>query len=228
MRLHGCDVDAGGHEGQHLADLVDALERHDAENGGADHLRGRVAVHRLGRRVPRQHDAARRLRRDRVAGGLDDRGELAAQCLVAVALGDVAEVDDDPANRIVVGHVASSRFDPAPAAVLVTRLHLGDRLGSRHGREHAERFVAQGEVVGVHKVRREPADPLGLLVAEHAADRGALPADDAVGVDDADRVGRVVQERLEPLLAVPDLLLGVAQSRRDQRDALADEHAHRQ
>jgi hypothetical protein len=58
----------------------------------------------------------------------------------------------------------------------------------------------QGEWVAI--------DQLGRVVAEHAPDRLAVVADAAVGVDDADHVRGVLDQRPEPLLAGPQRPLG--------------------
>ncbi len=51
-----------------------ALRRHEHDDGGAEHLSGRIAIETLGRRIPVGDDAVEREPDDRVPGEFDERG----------------------------------------------------------------------------------------------------------------------------------------------------------
>ena len=128
--------------------------------------------------------------------------------LELLAVRDVAGVEHQAADVGVLEQVGGHRLRVQPGAVAVAhppglgRGHPGPqgRLGHEPGHPLA--------VVGVHQSQRVAVDQLGRVVAEHPPDRLAVVADAPVGVDDADHVRGVLDQRPEPLLAGPQRPLG--------------------
>ena len=131
-----------------------------------------------------------------------DRLELlrVQQLLLQLALvGDVAVVDDDDPLAVLAAP-APDRLDPAPGAIAVAQPELG-RAGLLAREDRGERLLDVLEVVLVQQRKARPADELLGRPAEHALDRRALVEARAVGGEDRDHVGGVLDQRPEQLLA---------------------------
>ena len=148
-----------------------------------------------------------------------DRLELlrVQQLLLQLALvGDIPVVDDDDPLAVLAA-AAADRLDPAPGAVAVLQLEL-DRAGLLARQDRGERRLDVLEVVLVQQRKARPADELLGRPAEHALDRGALVEAGAVGGEDRDHVGRVLDQRPEQLLTAAQERLGpVPLGRRPRR-----------
>ena len=138
-----------------------------------------------------------------------DRLELlrVQQLFLQLALvGDIPVVDDhDP--LAVLAAPAADRLDPAPGAVAVLQLEL-DRAGLLARQDRGERRLDVLEVVLVQQRKARPADELLGLPAEYALDRRALVEAGAVGGEDRDHVGCVLDQRPEQLLTAAQEGLG--------------------
>ena len=180
--------------------VVDGLEVVEVDEHDADR---RAAADRAHDRVL---DAVGEQRavgeaRDRVVEGLV--GELVLERL---ALADVAAVQDDAADVLVLEQVRVLDLELEPGAVAVPERaldHVGLGAAADVGLADAGDDLREPRPVG----RREQPGELAALdlvgaVAEHALDRRALVGDDAVGVEDGDEVARVGDERAEPRLAL--------------------------
>ena len=183
---------------------------------------------------------------DRVVEGLV--GEL---LLEGLALADVAAVEHDPADGVVLEQVRVQDLELAQRPVGVAQRAL-EHLGLAPGVRRAVGQQAQQAAVllgGQQAVEARP-DHVRRRVAEDALDRRALVDDGGVGVEDRDEVAGVLDERAEARLALAavDLLgqrralegqgdlrgqraqravLGAAQRTRGGRRAADDEQAAR-
>ena len=152
---------------------------------------------------------------DRVVEGLV--GEL---LLEGLALADVAAVEDDPADGVVLEQVRVQDLELAqrPVAVAQRALeHLGLAAGVRRavGQQAQQAAVLLG---GQEAVEAGP-DHVGRGVAEDALDRGALVDDRGVGVEHGDEVAGVLDERAEARLALAAVdLLGQRGALERERD----------
>ena len=142
-------------------------------------------------------------------------GELLLEDL---ALADIAAVEHDAADVLVVEQVGHEDLERALLAVAVHERAL-DRLsalgvvGDRGGDEPGE----PAAVAGLDQLLEEAADDLLGRVAEHALDRWALVADLPAGTEHGDEIARVLHERAEAGFAAPPVhLLG-------ERDAVEGE-----
>ena len=134
---------------------------------------------------------------DRVVEGL--MGELV---LEGLALADVAAVEDDAADRLVVEKVGVANFEAKPALVgVLERAFERVRVGAHLARVVHDPLEPRAVGLGEEAVEARALDLVGR-VAEHSLDRGALIGDDAVGVEDRDQVARVRDERAEASLAL--------------------------
>jgi hypothetical protein len=155
--------------------------------------------------------------------------------LQLLAVGDVAGVQHQPAHVGVLEQVGGHGLGVQPGAVAVAD---PPGLGGRHPRPQGRLGHEPGDplaVVGVDQGEGVAVDQLARVVAEHPADRLAVVADGPVGVDDADHVRGVLDQRAEPLLAGPQGLLGRlalvhlgGQGRVGAGEVLADPLAQRQ
>ena len=128
--------------------------------------------------------------------------------LERLALADVARVEHEAADARVVEQVRDRHLRRAQLPGAVAHLQLDDAHGVGLDAAWLERSRAAARRRRVEQVgERLTGERLGR-VAEDPLDRLALVHDDAVRVDDRDDVGAVLDERLEPLLARPQL--GVA------------------
>ena len=118
-----------------------------------------------------------------------------------LALGDVAVVDDDAADRRVVEQVAPDRLHRPPRAVRVVDPELEPALGAVPRREIGQRLLHGRAVLVVDERREWEALPVAGLDAEDPLHGHALVAHAAVGVEDRLGVGRVLQQRAEARLA---------------------------
>ena len=170
-----------------------------------DEQDGQVALARAGQGVldPLGEQGAVGQAGQPVVEGLVD--ELGLQLL---AVRDVAGVEHQAADVGVFEQVGGDRLGVQPGAVAVAH---APGLGGRHPRPQGRLGHEPGHplaVVGVDQAERVAVDQVGRVVAEHPPDRLAVVADGAVGVDDADHVGGVLDQRPEPLLAGPHRPLG--------------------
>ena len=156
--------------------------------------------------------------RDGVVEGL--MGEL---ILERLALADVAAVEDDAANVLVLQEVGVLDFElePGPVAVPERALdHVSLGAAARVRVAHAGDDLGQPRPIGLGEQPRE-VSALDLVgpVAEHALDRGTLVGDRPVGVEHGDEVARMRHERAEPRLALAAVqILGERGSLERQRD----------
>ena len=123
---------------------------------------------------------------------------LSALLLGEAAVGDVAQVRDDPADRGHVHQVDDGLLHPPP----LTRFRADTPLAPTHlaaGERPGEYGLADGQVVGVDHLPADRADQLVRVVAE-AGDRRAGVGDDPGGVEDERDIGRALHERAEASL----------------------------
>ena len=155
--------------------------------------------------VPARHRAVEPDGDDRVARGLDDRGQVARRALALAPLRDVADVADElaapsPSSREIVTSAGNS-LPSARSAVSSTGAR---RSATRRSRPPAR---ARGGARPVrrrdHERRQLLPDHLGAATAEHALGGGVELAHAALGVERDDRVDGRVDDRL---LAVADPL----------------------
>ena len=126
-------------------------------------------------------------------GGLDQRAHFAKQREVAVtplqlqrpkceplvylaegvfralALGDVAVVDDDRTDARGVEKVAAARLHPAPPAILVPHADLGNDLATRILHDRGQDVFRPLEVIGMNKLQGIPLEQFAGIVAENPA-----------------------------------------------------------
>ena len=129
--------------------------------------------------------------------------------LERLALGDVARVDDDPADGGMVEQVGADRLQVAPGAVAVEAAEVDGGLGGRVGGADGEGGGHAGRVLGVGEVVEAGAVQGVRRVAEDALDGRAVPEDDAVRPEDGHQVRAVLDERAEPILALAQGGLGL-------------------
>ena len=142
-------------------------------------------------------------------GALEDELEhlgLAETRLVqSLAIGDVADVADDPADRVLVELVRARGVEPPPRAVGVADAYLEPLGDVGLGHQTTERAGGGFHVARVHEAD-DALDDLGRAVAEDHADRRGRAGDHAGAVDHDDRAGRVLHQGVETRLALGDLL----------------------
>src|SRR6266540_3454923 len=131
-------------------------------------------------------------------------------CLGALALGDVAAVEHHPAHRRIVEQVVGQRLHVPPAAVPSDHAEL-EGAARPSGPEVAEAPPDVLDVVGVDQVEDVVAEPPGVGVAEHAAQRRAGVGDAAARVEHDHHVRGVLHQRPEAGLGVAQRLLRPAQ-----------------
>ena len=181
------------------------IEDPDRAVGAGDH-----ALDHLGDLL--QRDLERRPSGDR----LEQLGLLGEEVLDDAAPGDVAEVDDQPAHGGVVGEVGDRGIHDAPRPVPVTDADLVVR-GAEPGDGGAEPTVDRDlervgdvlDVVGVQEVAGIGAEEVLRGELEHALDRGAHVAHEAVGIDHDDEVRAAAHQGLGEDVPVAELLLDV-------------------
>ena len=118
------------------------------------------------------------------------------------ALRDVAAVQHDPANVLVVQQVGREDLELDRPSVGVTQRAL-ERVRPRSAAPlHAEQLAQPAAIAGDQQLLERGSLHLVGVVAEDALDRRALVADDPVAVDDRDEVARVSHERAEARLAL--------------------------
>ena len=139
--------------------------------------------------------------RDRVVEGL-----VCELILERLALADVATVQDDAADVLVLQQVCVLNLELEPGAVSMPERaldHVGLRAAADVGLADARQDLRQprpvghadqlGEVTSLHLVR---------AIAEDTLDRRALVRDGAMGVEDGDEVARVGDQRPESSFAL--------------------------
>ena len=197
---------------QALADLVE----HPVTGGVTERVVDRLEVVQVHEqdgdrevvaRLPLDHvlDAVLEQRPVRQAGDRVVEGLVLELLLERLAFGHVTRVEDDPLHVLVVQQVRPKGLDVQPVVVAVLHAELGEpRVGvaltpaGREELQHARsilRLDQDGEL--------RPLQLAGL-VAEHAFDRRADVSDLGVGLDDHDHVRRVLDQRGESRLALPD------------------------
>jgi hypothetical protein len=98
-----------------------------------------------------------------------------------------------------------------------------DRLADpRPGQGLGEHGNDARPVLGVHQVEHAEPDPEARGVAEHALAGGARVDDAAVGVEDGDDVGDVLQKGAQPLLVEPKAGVGLGREAALLRNARID------
>ena len=211
-------------------DALSHLEQDPVADGVTEAVVDGLEVVEIDEQHGHAHAVAQRPR-DRVADALVEQrpigevgdgiveGLVGELLLERLALGDVAAVEHDPADRAVGQQISVEDLEVAQASVLV-REQAVDHLGAA-GRAGAVGEAAQQPalLVGMEQLLERPSRDLLDRVAEHALDRRALVEDRVVGVEHRDQVARVLDERREPSLAgAPVNLgreLGAAQRERD-------------
>ncbi len=130
------------------------------------------------------------------------------QRLELLALGDVTHVGDEAAHRGPIAQVGQYRLDVAPRAVLAHHPGLETDPFSLLVpiTEHGSRTVV---VVRMHEVECRLAGHLVGVETEELDDRGARVREDSRLVDHDGRVGGVLDERPEPVLAQTERGLGL-------------------
>ena len=215
-------ADAGGDPLGHLEQhpvsggvpetIVDGLEvvQVDEDDGHPDALAQRAC-----------HGVANALVEQRAVGEVGDRiveGLVGELLLELLALGDVAAVEDDPADGVVVEEVGVQDLEVTQLAVLGLQQALDD-LGTAGGTGAAGEAAQQAPLLlGVQQRLEGLTDHIVGGVAQDALDRRALVRDRVVGAQDGDEVGGIGHQRGEPRLRglAVNLLgqLGAAQRQR--------------
>ena len=156
-----------------------------------------------------------------------EAGELVVERLVAElvlerhALGDVAEVEQDPVDQWIADVVVRDHLDRSILAVGGAQPHA-QRAGASELQRGLLQEARRGDgVVGVDVVGQPGADDVRGVVAERAAHRLRDPAHLRGAVDHGDDVGGVADERVQSLLAAA---LGVARLLGDRGPALDPVH----
>jgi hypothetical protein len=125
--------------------------------------------------------------------------------LELAAFGDVAGVEDQPADAGVVEQVGDGELDGAVVAVAVAQRQLQLEHAVRP-LGHLGQALAQADPrVGVEDLGERAAEQVGLAVAEHPGHGLADVLDVGVRADQDHDLGAVLDQRLEALLAGPQL-----------------------
>jgi hypothetical protein len=170
-----------------------------AQNRRADHLRGAVAVDRLGTGVPAGDRAGQVFADDGVDRALDNRGQAAGGVCRALLIGDLGDDDHDQRHR--AAHLGGLVFDRVETVT-------GGRspaqfVGHALAREHPIELGSNLFVVDIrhhilhaliHDLRRAQAEKVG---------KGGVGVDiTTFGVDHDQADARVVGHDAQPRLAV--------------------------
>jgi hypothetical protein len=134
---------------------------------------------------------------------LEDGGLPGDEGLRPLLVADVAGGEDHPADLGVVEEVDGVDPDVDPAAVLVSHPGFGGDRPARLVEHLAHQRAQPGHVVGVHQLVEGAPDPRVRRVAEHRRDLPGRAPDRAVGPEDGDRVGDVLQEGAPAVLGGP-------------------------
>ena len=136
------------------------------------------------------------------------KGAVRQQGLELLPLGDVTDVGDVAGNRGPMRLVRDHRFYVAGSAVPSHHPELeGGRRRTRlkFSTEHS----ADGlEVIGMYEVGRDASDELLRRVVQEVHDRRGDVAKRALLAEDHRYVGRVLNQRTEPVLAQPQRAFG--------------------
>ena len=126
--------------------------------------------------------------------------------LERLALADVATVQDDAADVLVLQQVRVLNLELEPGAVSVPERaldHVGLRAAADVSLAYARQDLGQPRPVGLAEQLREVASlELVRAIAEDTLDGRALVGDGAMGVEDGDQVARVGDQRPESRLAL--------------------------
>ncbi len=127
-------------------------------------------------------------------------GELLLQLL---ALGDIAQVDDDPANRGVLQQVGEQTLGVQQATIAVTNTKLERLRGLRRARQQrAERRLDQRSVLFGDVVQESSADEVRGFVSENLANRRTRVLDGQIGREHEDHIARMLDQRAQADLAL--------------------------
>ena len=133
-------------------------------------------------------------------GVLDERGE---PLLRPDSIGDVAGVQDDAADPGIVDEVACHGLEVHPSAAVSGSNAEHERLATVRSVEHLlERLERRLDVVLVQQAEDPAFGIEAFLVAEQPRAGRARRAPRAVGLQHRDDVGRVGDERAEPVLGL--------------------------
>ena len=148
---------------------------------------------------------------------LEDRAEalfaLGERLLGALALGDVAEVDDHRADARVAQAADADRLERSELAVLVQAAVAGLTATPGLPRTSAKNQAAGSRSSGCSRSSTCRPTSSSIGVAEDARHRSGGVHHHAVGTDQVDAVGAVLDEEAEALLALPQQLVGAACAR---------------
>ena len=117
-------------------------------------------------------------------------------------VGDIVAVDDETADRRLVGEVPRGPFEHAPPAVLVGHACFALDIGARPVGDRGQLLDQDLAVVRVDGMGQLSTHEVVGREAEDPVDGHAHVADRAVVVDDEHEIRRVLGERAEPRLAV--------------------------
>jgi hypothetical protein len=170
-----------------VVELLEAVQVEDED-------RGRAPGDRLGEPLPQQRPVGQ-------AGQRVVVGLVAQPVLQLLGVADVAGVEDQALDVRVVEQVRDGHLGGADAAVGVRERELEDRGGVR-GADHLVDGGGdpRGGLPG-DDPDQAVADQVRRRVSEDPLDRLALVADRRVGVEDRHRVGALLDEGAEALLA---------------------------
>src|SRR5271156_5836836 len=105
--------------------LGPAVERRQQRRAASDYLGAAVAKELLGRRIPTGDDEPDRLAVDRIARGLDNRGEQRSLLFGTLALADVAHGGHNQAlGTLIIGEGRGIERDRNLLGALGEQLHL--------------------------------------------------------------------------------------------------------
>ncbi len=152
------------------------------------------------------------------------RGPVGQLRLDRLAGGDIARVEDEPADVGVVQEVGEQRLEVMPGAVARAQAIGEGGLGARGGGAGGEGGAQGGQVVRVDEVEVAEGERLAIGVAEQTTQGGVAVAPPAVGIDDGDDIGGVFEEGATPPLAVAQGRLGLVAGGDvlDHRDGLLE------
>ena len=134
---------------------------------------------------------------------------VSSSCLLSrlllgeLPLGDVAEVRDDGPDGGLLQEVRDPALDPPPRAVLVPEPRIDGERSAGLLEHLAEAAADLLDVLGMNLLEPIEADELVRGIAEDPADGGGDVFDRGVRADEGDDVEAVLDEGLQPLIAVP-------------------------
>ncbi len=186
---------------------VPLVEVEQVEDGGVDQLVGQVPQCLLHGRAHVGDGAERVDHHHDVAGSLDQRPEagLSSEDLLLgrLAVGDLPGVDDHPPDLGIAAQVAGPRLEPAVVAVGVDDADLdGSDVVVIPRSRPGQHLGGLGPVVGVDQIDGRRPHDVARIHAEDMAARRAGEGQPAFVVGDHHDVGGVLDQHLEPSLAL--------------------------